>query len=123
MKAILKLIYSLLFFVLFTFFSCKEESEVAKKTQSDFSFENITIAEIQKGYENGDYTIAEITQKYLTRIDEIDNNGPELNSIIQVNPDALIIAEQLDLELKEGKSRGSLHGVPIVIKDNIGYTR
>ncbi len=90
-----------------------EETDIA------FDFENTTVEILQKGYANGDYTIAEVTQKYLDRIEAIDNAGPQLNSIIQINPDAMLIAEQLDNELKEGKSRGLLHGIPIIIKDNI----
>jgi amidase len=56
---------------------------------------------------------------YLDRIKEIDRNGPKLNSIIDINPDALLIAEELDSELAAGKSRGPLHGVPVILKDNI----
>ena len=53
------------------------------------------------------------------RIKEIDKNGPGLNSIIQINPDAIQIAEELDAEMKQGKVRGPLHGIPVVLKDNI----
>lgn len=99
---------------------CKSESHKNKTTVTDnFSFEKITIAQLQEEYVNGTYTVTEITQKYLDRIDAIDNNGPQLNSIIQINPDALSIAKQLDKELSEGKSRGALHGIPIILKDNI----
>ena len=117
MKTTLKFIYSLL--LLTVFISCKTESNERVNSVTPFPFEKITIAQLQNGYADGEYSIVEITQKYLDRIDEIDNNGPKLNSIIQVNPDALTIAEQLDKELKEGKSRGALHGIPIIIKDNI----
>jgi amidase len=89
------------------------------KSNTDFQFEEITIAELQKGYTNGDFTITEVVQSYLDRIQDIDQKGPQLNAIIQVNPDALVIAEKLDNELKEGKSRGAMHGIPVIIKDNI----
>jgi amidase len=99
---------------------CKTESNNDNIVTTDnFSFEEITIVQLQKGYADGTFTITEIIQKHLDRIDAIDNNGPELNSIIQVNPEAMVIAQQLDKELSDGKSRGSLHGVPIIIKDNI----
>jgi len=99
---------------------CKTESNNDNTLVTDnFHFEEITVSELQKGYTDGTFTITEIIQKFLDRIDAIDINGPELNSIIQVNPDAIAIAQQLDKELSEGKSRGSLHGIPIIIKDNI----
>ena len=79
----------------------------------------MTIKDLQKGYESGKYTVAEVVQTYIDRINELDDNGPELNSIIIVNPDALTIAEELDRELNEGKSRGPMHGVPVILKDNI----
>jgi len=110
----------LVFIVCITFCSCvpKTETSESKKTY-DISFENITIEELKKEYEAGNYTIVEITQLFLDRINNIDFDGPNLNSIIQINPDALSIAEQLDKELEEGNSRGALHGIPIIIKDNI----
>lgn len=110
----------ILFFSLILLSSCKTESgNIADATSSEFQFEEITIAELQKGYASGDYTIADVVQSYLDRIEDIDQNGAQLNAIIQVNPDALAIAEQLDKELKEGKSRGAMHGIPVIIKDNI----
>ncbi|GAG37062.1 unnamed protein product, partial [marine sediment metagenome] len=60
-----------------------------------------------------------VVQAYLDRIEEIDKNGPAINSIIQVNPDVFQIAEELDIEMSEGKIRGPLHGIPVVLKDNI----
>jgi amidase len=56
---------------------------------------------------------------YLKRIDAIDKNGPALNSVIEVNPDAISIAENMDNERKNGKIRGPLHGIPVLVKDNI----
>lgn len=85
----------------------------------DFKFQEYTILEISKGYKNNDFTVQEVVQSYLDRIEAIDKNGPKLHSVIQVNPDALEIAMKLDQELKEGKLRGPLHGIPVLLKDNI----
>jgi amidase len=60
-----------------------------------------------------------VVKDYLQRIDDLDKNGPTLNSIIHVNPNALSIAKELDAELKAGKSRGLLHGIPVIVKDNM----
>jgi len=81
--------------------------------------EELTIAELQQGYKEGKYTVTSVVSTYLDRIKEIDKNGPELNSVIVINPDALQIAEELDRELAAGKSRGPMHGVPVILKDNI----
>jgi amidase len=82
--------------------------------------EELTIPELQQGYKDGKYTVSQIVTIYLDRIHELDENGPRLNSVIQVNPDALTIAGEMDKELDCGKSRGPLHGVPVILKDNIG---
>ena len=84
-----------------------------------FELEEITVTELQDGMESGKYTAKSITQMYLDRIEAVDMSGPELNSIIELNPDALAIAEQLDKERSEGSVRSPLHGIPILIKDNI----
>lgn len=89
------------------------------KQMSKVDLEEITITDLQEGYKTGKFTISEVTQAYLDRIEEIDDNGPKLNSVIMVNPDALEIAAQLDEELKQGKSRGPMHGIPVLLKDNI----
>lgn len=81
--------------------------------------EELTIDQIQTAYQNGDYTIEDLTQAYIDRIKEIDQNGPELNSVLQINPDAIKIARELDKELQEGKVRGPMHGIPVLLKDNI----
>lgn len=86
---------------------------------NNINIEEITIDQIQTAYQNGDYTITELVQTYLDRIDEIDKNGPALNSILQINPDALKIAKKLDKEMKKGKIRGPMHGIPVILKDNI----
>ena len=84
-----------------------------------FQLDEITIPEIQQGYKDGSYSVRQIVQLYIARIEEIDRNGPGLNAIILVNPDALQIADSLDQELAAGNSRGPMHGIPVILKDNI----
>lgn len=86
---------------------------------ADFPLLEMTIPELHQKYQDGEYTIEEVVQMYLDRIEKIDQNGPGLHAVIQVNPDALAIARQLDEELKSGKIRGMMHGVPVLLKDNI----
>ena len=81
--------------------------------------EELSVKQLQQGYKEGKYSVKDVVTVYLDRIIEIDKNGPRLNSIIQVNPDALLIAEELDRELAAGKIRGPLHGIPVILKDNI----
>jgi len=81
--------------------------------------DEVGIAELRKGMETGKYTARSIVEAYLKRIDEIDRKGPAVNSVLEVNPDALSIADQLDRERRDGKVRGPLHGIPILLKDNI----
>ncbi len=109
----------LIIFMIFQI-SCNAPLKESQNTGSDkFRFLEQDIGQIQKGYNDGNYTIKELVQAYLDRIEGIDKNGPAINSIIQVNPDALKIAEELDNEMSEGKLRGPLHGIPIILKDNI----
>ncbi len=84
-----------------------------------FELEEITIAELQDGMNSGKYTARSITEKYLARIEAVDSNGPAIRSVIETNPDALAIAEELDKERKAKGLRGLLHGIPVLIKDNI----
>jgi amidase len=81
--------------------------------------EEITISLLQKKMEQGAATSVSITKAYLERIQKMDKQGPNLNSIIELNPDALAIAEKLDKERKQGKVRSTLHGIPVLVKDNI----
>ncbi len=89
------------------------------KSYNKFTYLEYTISDLQKGYEAGDFTIQDVTKAYLYRIEVIDDDGPELNAIISVNRDALAFAEELDKELQAGHIRSVLHGIPIVLKDNI----
>ena len=90
-----------------------------ESSPEEFQFEEITIAELTEGYQNGDFTIKEVTEAYLNRIEEIDMAGPVLNSVIAVHPDPITAAEELDREFQEGTVRGPLHGIPVILKDNI----
>jgi amidase len=84
-----------------------------------FDLDEVTIAELREGMEAGRFSAKSIAEKYLARIETIDRQGPALQSIIEVNPDAVSIAESLDRERKEKGPRGPLHGIPVLIKDNI----
>jgi amidase len=85
----------------------------------DFELDEITVAGLREGMESGRWTARRITELYLERIDAIDRRGPTLRSIIETNPDALAIAVERDDERRQGRTRGPLHGVPVLIKDNI----
>jgi amidase len=84
-----------------------------------FELEETTVAELQAGMKSGRYTARSIAEKYFERIDEIDKRGPAINAIIELNPEALAIADALDKERREKGARGPLHGIPVLIKDNI----
>jgi amidase len=88
----------------------------AKAAVKDFELEEKTVVELQAMIQSGQMSSRQIVQAYLDRIADVDKR---LNSIIELNPDALSIADQMDRERKSGKTRSSLHGIPIVIKDNI----
>src|SRR5258708_28880888 len=84
-----------------------------------FELEETTIAELQEGMKAGRYTARGIAEKYLERIEALDKHGPAVNSVIEVNPDALALAEASDTERKQKGARGPLHGIPVLIKGNI----
>jgi amidase len=85
-----------------------------------FELDEKTVAELQTGMKQGKFTAVSLAEKYLARIREIDKAEPAVNSVIEINPDALAIARALDRERKSKGPRGPLHGIPILIKDNIG---
>jgi len=93
----------------------------AQTAASSKSFElaEATVGDLAKAMQSGARTSVSITELYLARIDAIDRAGPTVNSVIERNPDALAIAEALDRERKDKGARGPLHGVPVLIKDNI----
>ena len=79
----------------------------------------LTISELQAGMQTGEMTARSITETYLRRIAELDQDGPRLNAVIEINPDALDIAAALDAERRARGPRGPLHGIPVLVKDNI----
>lgn len=90
----------------------------AAQPQSSELDEN-TLTDVAAGLRSGRFTCRSLAEQYLARIDALDKNGPKLNSVIELNPDALSIADSLNAELKSKGARGPLHGVPVLIKDNI----
>jgi amidase len=98
-------------------FALATSAEAAFAT--NFELNETTIGELQAKLKSGKLTSKELTKLYLKRIAAVDQSGPKLNSVIELNPDALAIATEMDQERKQGKVRGPLHGIPILIKDNI----
>ena len=90
----------------------------ASLPQRDELFER-TVVELGELMQRGALTSRALTQRYLSRIDAMDKRGPAVNAVIELNPDALTIADERDAERKAGKVRGPLHGIPVLIKDNI----
>lgn len=84
-----------------------------------FALDGITIEQLQEKLKLGEYTSEEIVKLYLDRIAQIDKSGPGLHSVLETNPDALSIARALDAERASGHIRGPLHGIPVMLKDNI----
>jgi amidase len=84
-----------------------------------FDLEEATVGDLQKRMAGGALTAHALTERYLDRIAAIDKSGPALNAVIELNPDALSIAAALDAERKSKGPRGPLHGIPVLIKDNI----
>jgi amidase len=84
-----------------------------------FELSELSIDDLQQGMESGKFTSRSLVEKYLARIEAIDAAGPQLKSVIEVNPDALALAEAADKERQAKKVRGPLHGIPVLIKDNI----
>lgn len=94
-----------------------EENEPT--TVKSFELDELTIDQLQEKMGSGEYSAEEIARKFIDRIAEIDQAGPCLRSVMEVNPDAIRIARERDSERKQGKIRGPLHGIPVMIKDNI----
>lgn len=99
-----------------------EKKSISQNMNNDpdnFELKEISIDQLQKKMQEGSLNSKAITQLYLNRIEQIDKKGPALHAVIELNPDAISIAEAMDKERKEGKIRGPLHGIPVLIKDNI----
>jgi amidase len=112
-------VFKILIFILLSFFIFSCQIKEISKTVRPFELDEITIVDIQQGYKDGTYSVRKIVQLYIDRIEEIDKNGPKLNSVIKINPDALQIADSLDIELATGKGWGPMFGIPVILKDNI----
>ncbi|CCH55359.1 Amidase [Fibrisoma limi BUZ 3] len=96
-----------------------ETTDEAKPFVDEFELNELTVPDLQQKMQSGEHTSESLTKLYLDRIDAIDKKGPGLNAVIEVNPDALKIAKAMDEERKAGKVRGPMHGIPVLIKDNI----
>ena len=119
MKPAISKLPILLTFSFFLLVTCNTPSDMGTLSFPASYLEEMTVAQLQQGYSKGDFTVKKVVQDYLERIETIDRNGPKLNSVIIINPDAIAIAEELDREMAAGKSRGPMHGVPVILKDNI----
>ncbi|MEP6833320.1 MAG: amidase [Gemmatimonas sp.] len=95
------------------------DSTSATSTVPAFRYDDVSVADLQKQMTDGSLTSVALTEAYLARMDDIDTAGPTLRSVIERNPDARSIAKAMDDERKAGKVRGPLHGIPVLIKDNI----
>jgi amidase len=95
------------------------EALVKEPSAARFELEEVTISELKAGLRSGDYTAVGLVEKYSARIEELNRKGPELRAVIEMNPEAHAIADALDAELKAKGPRGPLHGIPILLKDNI----
>jgi amidase len=91
----------------------------APKPFTSTNLEEVTIGELQRRMRQEAFTAEQLTNLYLARIEDIDRRGPTLRSVIELNPDALFIARSLDAEYKAKGPRGPLHGMPVLLKDNI----
>lgn len=96
-----------------------EVSGNTKDWNMDFPIIEASIDDVQQQMHSGKLTAVQLTKLYLQRIKDIDKSGPFINAVIEINPDAVSIANTLDNERKAGKIRGPLHGIPVLIKDNI----
>ncbi len=95
------------------------ESRAAKTAVAPFELDEVTIAQLQAGMQSGKYTARSLCELYMGRVGELDRKGPALAAVIELNPEALAIAASLDGERASKGARGPMHGVPVLIKDNI----
>lgn len=97
-----------------------ERREGGGAASSRAELDDVGIAELRDRLARGSETSRGLTRKYLARIEAVDRNGPTLRAVLETNPDAMALADALDKERASGHVRGPLHGVPVLIKDNIG---
>lgn len=102
--------------------ACAREAAPPSATTPAFALDDVSVAELQAAMRNGDLSARQLTARYLERIAALDDDGPQLNAVIEINPDALADAERLDAERAAGHVRGPLHGIPVLLKDNIDAT-
>src|SRR5687768_8199538 len=107
----MKILFNFTFLFTILFLSCQPTKPKTSSTTpvSSFKLEGMSVDDLQQKLESGELSSHDIVQLYLDRIQLIDKNGPGLNSVIEINPDALAIADSLDAERKNNKVRGSLH--------------
>src|SRR5260221_1179149 len=91
----------------------------ARASRQTFALDETTIAQLQDGMKAGRLTSRGVAQAYLDRVAALDRQGPSLRAVLETNPEALAIADALDGERRRGKVRGPLHGIPVIVKDNI----
>ncbi|HEY3385033.1 MAG TPA: amidase [Saprospiraceae bacterium] len=101
---------------LFLLLSCKEK---LNPKDTVFILEGLSIEQMQEKFESGEFTSRQVVELYLERIAQIDQSGPGLKAVLETNPDALHIADMLDKERARGIVRGPMHGIPVLLKDNI----
>ena len=92
---------------------------VPRFVDEEFPLAEATIATLREGLDSGAWTARSILEQYLARIDRLNRSGPALHAVLETNPDAFAIADQLDREWRDRGPRGPLHGIPILLKDNI----
>ncbi len=92
---------------------------VSQESVKPFELDEITVADLQAGMASGKFSAHSLAEKYIARIQEIDQRGIAVKSVLEVNPDVLAIADVLDKERSAKHVRGPLHGIPVLIKDNI----
>lgn len=115
----LKFKYFLILLIVVGCQTISEDNPGSTNQKPPFELLEKSVANLQKEMQSGNYTSKRITQLYIDRIHEIDRGENGLNAVLEINPDAIEIAAKLDLERMSGKLRGPLHGIPILIKDNI----
>ena len=100
--------------------STAPDSTARNSAVPSFELDEVTLEALRRGLDSGKFTARMLAEKYLARIDTIDRQGPTLKAVIEINPDAIGIADRLDQERRSKGARGPLHGIAVLIKDNIG---